>query len=383
MKFITLENAKKSVRHQSLIKESNIKQIFDLILNNEGISRIEISKKTNLSRSTVSLLVDELINAGLVIMTGEKGTDGSGRKPIGLAVNSARAQTITLALRKELYIYTLYDFNQHEIDSFSRKIQYKKGCGEKIWKAICAKSPLLNTDMLLAVCVSIPAKINNDNSLSLSLLDIEEGCNLLDELKSMQSELPLVAGNESSAYVYGEYKCTFHEKVNDLIYFNIDDGVAAGIIINGKVFTGEIGHMSIDPKGPLCSCGKRGCLENMIKMDYSVIRKALKHKDPEINSTARRLAKKVAFGISNVICMFNPEKIVIGGGIEELGDVFLDLILKNIEIPGAEGVYLNEIGRISYAEPGNKNDSLGVLHYFFDNLLAITTEIGQGIYSWN
>jgi glucokinase len=241
----------------------------------------------------------------------------------------------------------------NEIDTFSQEILYKKGCAEKIWKVIVNKSPRLDISRLAVICVSIPARINqSDKTLNLSILDIQDGCNLLAELKSMQPDIPLVAGNQSTAFVYAEYKDTYNGKIDEMIYFNINEGVSAGILLNGRAFTGEIGHMTIDPEGPLCTCGKRGCVESLVSksailrefgdlvtgnkncllhtickgneanIHYSAIREALDAGDPASLKTADRLAGKIAFCISNVICMFNPEKIVIGGGIEELGQNF-------------------------------------------------------------
>ncbi|MDR2629830.1 MAG: winged helix-turn-helix transcriptional regulator [Spirochaetaceae bacterium] len=126
MRFINLENNARSRLHQSIIKEANIKQIFDLVFENEGISRIEISRITNLSRSTVSLLMEELMDAGLIRMTGERASGSSGRKPIGLEINGDRAQIITLSLGKDSYAYILYDIRGRELEKFSRRIVYKK-----------------------------------------------------------------------------------------------------------------------------------------------------------------------------------------------------------------------------------------------------------------
>ncbi|MDR1175378.1 MAG: ROK family protein [Treponema sp.] len=409
MKLIVPGNTER-LRHQRVVKESNIKQVFDLVFGDEGISRIEISKKTRLSRSTVSLLTDELIRIGLIKMTGSQDSETSGRKGIKLEINAAHFQFITLGLKKEYLRYALYDLKGNEIESFNKKIIYKKGCGKKIWNHITKISKNMDRGKVLAICASIPAKINNqDKTVDLSVLDIEENCELLRELKSMAPELPLLAGNQSSAYAYAEYTYTFHDKGRDLIYFNIDEGVAAGILINGKVFTGEIGHMSIDPQGVLCSCGRQGCLENIVgrnailrefvslipknpllrnmvksgELNYGHIKKAIDIGDRETIRTAGGIAEKIAFGISNVICMFDPERILLGGGIEELGDAFLHMILAKVRIPGDGGICSSDNSHISYAALGSNADLKGVFRYFLDNIFTITRKTENKIHGWN
>jgi predicted NBD/HSP70 family sugar kinase len=407
-----LESKSKQVRHQSIIKESNIKRVFTLVLENESISRSEISKEMNLSRSTVSLLVDELEKIGLIRLIGERESDSLGRRPIGLEVNGDSFQVISLGIRKKNFVYKLYDLKGNELDALTQKVVYKKGFGEKIRKTINAQSHRLDAGKLLAVCVSIPAKIVNDNSLSLSILNVHGGCDLFTELKSMWPDIPLVAGNQSSAYVYAEYK-VMGGNIDDMLYFNIGEGVAAGIVANDRVFTGEIGHMSIDPNGPHCSCGKRGCLENVIgdmailqefrdlaekdrkgllyslckgepsKLDYHLIRQALDGGDPGTVKTARDIAGKIAFGISNVICMFDPRKIVLGGGVEGLGEYFLNLIIQKIEIPGNGGAFADKAGYISGTVLSRNADLKGMFYYFIDRIFSITLETENKIHYWN
>ncbi|MDR2759554.1 MAG: ROK family protein [Spirochaetaceae bacterium] len=411
MKFINLENNIKARLHQSIVKESNIKQIFDLVFENKGISRIEISRITNLSRSTVSLLMDELMGAGLIRMIGERASGSSGRKPIGLEINGERAQIITLSLRKDNYHYILYDIRGGELEKFSYRIVYKKGCAAKIWNTLKSRSSCLDETRLLAVCVSIPAKINKaEKSINLSILDTDEDFDLLKELKSMCPQIPLTMVNQSSARAYAEYKYVYGGKNGDIIYFNIDDGVGAGIMVNGRLFTGEIGHMSIDPKGPLCVCGKRGCLENLIsktavirefaaragehkngllhtlsggnpgRINYRIIREALEQGDLEVMAAARDIAEKIALGISNVICMFDPEKIVVGGNILELGGTFLSMILARVEIPGINGVCTDSSSQIVGGGIAHDAENLGVLRFFLDRIFTISVETENTIY---
>jgi predicted NBD/HSP70 family sugar kinase len=416
MKIIIDSHKSRQPSHQGLVKETNIKQIFDLIYDNNGISRSEIAKRNQLARATVSMLVDELAESGLVTILGEGDSASSGRKPIMLEINKDGLQIGALSLRKNTYSFVLYDLKGNEIDVFEDGIVYEKGCAKKIRKNIKGSASHLDRNKLLALCVSIPAKINTlEKSISLSILDIHENCDLLSELKSLEPDLPLLIGNQSSAYVYAEYTYAQGKKIDNMIFFNIGEGVGAGILMNGRAFTGEIGHMSIDrEKGPLCNCGKRGCLErlageNAILKEFAagaarnrnsslyklsggksgninqrIIRKALEAGDRETVKTALKLAEKIAFGISNVVCMFNPEVLVIGGiGIEGMGETFLKMIVQKIEIPGANGICAENRIPIGYSRLGPRSELKGVFRYFLDHIFTITTGMENSISCWN
>ncbi|MDR1904721.1 MAG: ROK family transcriptional regulator [Treponema sp.] len=401
MRLISVKNHEKPIRHQGFVKETNIKQIFDLILEHGRISRVEISKKNKLSRAAVSMLVDELTKAGLVTIAGEGSSVSSGRKPIMLEINKDRAQIITLSLKKQSFTYVLFDLKGNEIETFSKKIVYKTGYAKKIRESILEKSPRLDVNKLLALCVTIPAKLNvSEKTINLSVLDIQGGCDLLAELKAVWPDIPLVAGNLSSAYAYAEYKYAYGGKINNMIFFYIDDGVGAGVLMNGRVFTSEIGHMSIDAEGPVCDCGKRGCVERMVgktallrefeqaggigpNAGYDTIRKALEKGDKQIVRISEQISGKIALCISNVICMFTPEELVVGGGIELLGKVFLDMIARRIELPGEKGVCSDKRPHISYSRIREHAEAKGAFRYFLDNILTITAETENKIYCWN
>ena len=404
MKF-NFSNGNNSLRHQSIIKEGNIKQLFNLILVNEGISRIALSKKTGLNRSTVTFLIGELVKAGIVEIMGEGDSSSLGRKPIMLRINPGIAQVVAVSLKKKTFTYTLFDLGCNELESFSEDISYKKGCGAKIWESITGRSSHLRPDLLLAICVSIPAQVDNaSRSVFLSAIDIKNDCDLVDELKSMRPDIPLMVGNNSSAYVYAEYKYTYAEEIEKMIFFDMSGGVSAGILHNGSVFTAEIGHMSIYPDGLFCECGRRGCLEMYVGREailrrfktadekgkkgvkpanYAAIRKIIEKGDNHVLKTARVIAAEVALGINNVICMFYPKSIKIGGGIEELGEVFLKMVVERINIPGSGGINSENNIQVDFSRLGYNADLKGLSRYFIDRILTITTETENTLHILN
>lgn len=170
--------------------------------------------------------------------------------------------------------------------------------------------------------------------------------------------------NDASAAALGEHRLGAGRGVNNLVYLTVSTGIGAGIIINGELYlgtsgsAGEIGHMVIDVNGPECSCGNFGCLE-VLASGTAIAAEAIRRlRDGESstltdmaaakieNITARevglaaqsgdRLASEVILraaaylgvGMVNVANIFNPEVIIIGGGVAKMGDILLNPVKK-------------------------------------------------------
>jgi len=166
--------------------------------------------------------------------------------------------------------------------------------------------------------------------------------------------------NDASAAVLGEHRFGAGRGVDNLVYLTVSTGIGGGIIINGELYSGpcgsagEIGHMIIDVNGPRCSCGNIGCLEALAS-GTAVAREAIariKHGEnsslTEVidgnidNITAEkvgvaakggdslalevidRAATYLGVGMVNLVNIFNPEIIIVGGGMAKMGDLLLN-----------------------------------------------------------
>jgi glucokinase len=166
--------------------------------------------------------------------------------------------------------------------------------------------------------------------------------------------------NDASAAALGEHHFGAGQGVDNLILLTVGTGIGGGIIINGRLYSGasgsagEIGHMTIDVNGPRCDCGNNGCLEALVsgtavaKEAIKRIRQGERSSLTEIvggkieNITAEEVsiaaqagdslaaevilkaATYLGVGIANLVNIFNPEMIIIGGGIAKMGDLLLN-----------------------------------------------------------
>jgi len=166
--------------------------------------------------------------------------------------------------------------------------------------------------------------------------------------------------NDASAAALGEHCFGAGKGVNNLILLTLGTGIGGGIIINGRLYlgvsgsAGEIGHMTIDVNGPRCSCGNIGCLE-MLASGTAVAREAIRRirqgersslteivggkiesitaeevgmaaqgGDPLALEVILKAANYLGVGMLNLVNIFNPEMIIVGGGMAKMGDLLLD-----------------------------------------------------------
>lgn len=170
--------------------------------------------------------------------------------------------------------------------------------------------------------------------------------------------------NDANAAALGELYFGVARGAHNFIYVTISTGIGGGIIINGKIYAGalgtagEVGHMTIDSEGPLCNCGNRGCWETLASgtalarearhkikegartsiLEYAsgdidrvtaeIVYRAAMAGDALAKELIARTGYYVGIGLANLINIFNPELIVIGGGLSNMGDMLLEPAFK-------------------------------------------------------
>jgi len=426
MKYLTepiISNNKK-LNSQQVMKEENIMLLFDRINNHRDISRAGLVRITKLSPTTVSTLIDELVAMGLVTETGLAKTTLAGRKPIKLKIAPDGLQIPVFSLNRWGIQYTLYDLEYNEIEALfvpHRADQYGgfdedsdedpdsgTDYADLIYDIFTNKAKRIDPEKVAAICISHPGLyLEEDQTFSCSALHVSIRKEVLVDLERKLG-YKIFIGNSSMCFAYAEKKClnNIGEDVHDLLYLNVTNGIGAGIVYHDEIFTGpsitagELGHLSIDYKGKKCRCGSRGCLENYVNTDavLSAVKKAVSRTqcsemldlaqgsydnitlemvgeayDRQIEAVRNAIddiAEKLFTGIYGMICITGIRRIVIGGGIERLGDGFLNKLVE-LSMADTDNVFTRNV-KITYAKSGFKGDSVGIAKYFIDKVFTIT-----------
>lgn len=208
---------------------------------------------------------------------------------------------------------------------------------------------------ILGVGVSIGGRINfNSGKIVYATENIKNLQNFnIKEFLNTKFSLPVIADNDGNAACWGEFSDR-NFAVKNLCALTLGTGIGGGILVNGKLIrsesgrAGELGHMIIKEGGRRCRCGYQGCWESYAGQ-YGIMKTAYKFfpSDKLENLTVKKIydlydnfvyARKaidktgyyLALGIKNIVHIFDPELIVIGGGISRAGKVLLNSINKHL-----------------------------------------------------
>lgn len=329
---------------QQSIKEGNTRLIFNTLIEYQPISRAGIKKLTRLSATTVSVLVEELIEEGLVEERGLTDTTEVGRKGILLALRPQGAYFLGVEITKTAIKSDLYDLSFNVQKSY---IVEFKGANELTLKMLAMVEKVRNFvgGKLYGISIGVPAMVDDKEQrvLASTVLDVIPDRGLVKMLSNVSPESTVCLYNNSGFVAYSEKE--LHKNVRNLFSVDIGEGVGAGLVLDGELFTGshglagEFGHISVDYNGKVCRCGSRGCLEGLVNVKAITERisdstgrenlsvsdcvKLLDENNEQAITVIREIARILSYAINSVINLFDPELVVINGEIREFGDHLL------------------------------------------------------------
>jgi len=179
--------------------------------------------------------------------------------------------------------------------------------------------------------------------------------------------LPTYLENDAAAAALAEFTFGAGRGCQHMIYVTASTGIGGGFVLNGRLYqgaagaAGEIGHMTLLPNGPLCGCGNRGCLEalasgtaiardarervsrgvptliaelvngDLTKISAKVVAQAADEGDIEAQEILQEAMEYLGVGVANLVNLFNPEIIVIGGGLTNMGERLFDTVRRVID----------------------------------------------------
>lgn len=334
--------------NQDTIKDSNRKKILNLIAEKREYTKQNISKEIGVSIPTVIANVNELIKEGLVEEAGVEGSTG-GRKPIivrflpnskysfGVEFTLNNVRIILINLEAEIKFdasFKVHDFKN--MDDIMEKIHgiINNMLGEK----------KVNHKDILGIGFSLPGTVNEESLI----LELAPNIGLENVSFSRFVQLlqfPIYLENEANSAAFGELTLGIAKKMRNLVYISINEGIGAGVVIQDHLYkgknkrAGELGHMTIVANGKPCNCGRKGCLEQYaskksLMEDYNS--KSLNPVDTLKEFFSRVQQKEtiamislqnyinyLAIGIQNIVLIFDPHYVVLGGEISDFSEYYL------------------------------------------------------------
>ena len=244
-----------------------------------------------------------------------------------------------------------------------------------------------------AVGIAVPGLVNRQSDQVIASRDVPSTVreNLHAEVMEATG-LRVELENDANAAAYGEYKIGAGRGSRNLFYITIGEGIGGAIILDGKLWTGasgfagEVGHITIDTEGSECQCGNTGCLETVASAP-NIVRRANERLFRDSTSSLSKLAmnknftaqdmarearegddfslmmiertgKYIGTGVASVINLLNIERIVLGGGVMQAGDLILNPIIQEAKRRAFQPCF--ETTQIQVAALGSDAATIGV-----------------------
>jgi glucokinase-like ROK family protein len=359
------------VADHALLRKLNKSIILDQLHRAAPFSRAELATRTGLNRSTVSIIINELIEDGFVLET-DLQSSRVGRPGRDLVLNPGGGGAIGVEIGVDFISLLLTDF-----------------IAEPIWWKRVVIDPPEEQDQLIELATEMTQQaLERANQAKLrplgiglgvpGLVEVNQGIltlapNLhwnnvpLRAIWTKRFNLPVFVENEANAAALGEYYYGVARGVQNFIYLSGGIGLGGGVVIHGQLFRGangyaaEIGHISMDPLGENCGCGKRGCWETQVSprallrriqhrlaggekslledmaagdlgtLTFECVVGAARQNDTLACTALEEIGHYLGVGIANLVNIFNPELVVLGGALNLASPFIVPAIEKTVK----------------------------------------------------
>ena len=350
--------------HIDHIKRNNAGSVYKLIDLYGPISRIELSKRSQLAPASITKITRELIDAHLIKETQFQEPSSRGRPAIGLVPANEGWQFLSIRIGRGYLTIALHALGgeilveeRQDIEELHQEDVVKKLLAEI---NIFFANHVSELDRMTAIAVSLPGLVNSSEGMVLQMPHYNVSNLPLGEIIHNETGLPVFIGNDTRSWALAEKLFGNSRGISNSILISIHHGVGAGIVLDDNVLqgktgnVGELGHIQIKPFGKRCFCGNHGCLETVaslqaileqVKTQLEAGHDSMLNHMPltiesvcdaavEGDSLARQIIVELGHNLGQAIAimvnLFNPQRILIGGEFNRAKSVLYPAIMERI-----------------------------------------------------
>jgi glucokinase-like ROK family protein len=359
------EPVKNNLRRRIALKQTIVKELY---LHGE-LSIFKLSQTIKMSTPTITRAVEELIEDELIREVGI-GESTGGRRPSLFGINPSSRYVLGVDLERSFVRMGVFDFaNQpvseiHELneglDTHPDILQF---IAEKVSELLVAYG--IDENKMLGIGISLPGLIDIKTGLSYTYLNTGRPA---ADILSEKTKLPVFIEHDTRAMAWGEQAFGLARGYQNVLCLNAGSGIGLSMILNGKIYlghsgySGEFGHIQIEPNGQLCHCGKIGCIETLAsgksmvakarnemangavtqlnimtegdlsKLNIKIILAAARKGDQFAIDLLAKAGEALGKGMAVLIHLFNPELIIIGGEMSRAADYMISPIESNLNV---------------------------------------------------
>lgn len=356
---------------QALVREINLSIILNGLREHSPISRASLATVTGLNKTTVSSLVQQLIDAHFVTEAGIHKTEETGRPGMLLELNPRAGCMIGMEIGVDFISVVVSNFAVETI--WRRQVQVDPDTGQEeiLHRALdLVRAALKHTGdecrEVLGLGVGVPGLVDVSSGTLLFAPNLHWRNVPVRRILEQNFDFPIYVDNEANMATLGESYFGVARGARSVLYVSAGGGLGGGIVLEGRVlpgaggFAGEVGHMTMQADGPPCNCGNRGCWETLagqgsvfrrvkaaveggsatLLLDYCrgdletltipMVVRAAQEGDAVAIDALNETGVYLGIGFANLINALNPEVVVFGGSLSLAGDFLLPIINRVI-----------------------------------------------------
>lgn len=337
-------------------------EIISILGDSDGLSIAQLSALTHTSVPTVTKYLNELLQKGWIVNTG-KVSGEHGRKASIYKLCGDTAYFLGVDPKHSTLSLALMDMCGKVVAEFDENLLFQNT--PEMIETICGKcedfidKSGIARDKVRCAAFNISGRVNPANGQSYSIFNFENNEDALSDTLSNRLGIRSLIDNDTRLMAYGEMKTSIRGKYSDFLFINVGWGIGLSIIINGNLycgtngFSGEFGHTSVYDNEIMCHCGKKGCLETEVggravcnhlqkritegetsslkakiaqgvTLDENDIINAALNDDMLSIEVIEKAGYELGRQIANLINLFNPQAVIIGGSMQKAGDIFIE-----------------------------------------------------------
>ncbi|WP_043444136.1 ROK family transcriptional regulator [Arthrobacter sp. L77] len=366
---------------QSALRERNQHRVIAALMSGGPRTQAELARQTGLSTATVSNIVKSMAVTGIVSTVP---TTSSGRRALSVVLNDNGQVAAGIDIGRRHLRVVLASPNYRVLQEASVPLPL----GHSAQDGLAAAAGLLDTLLedggisrgaLLGAGIGIPGPIDRRSGTVVQGAILPEWVGInIHETFSERLGVPVLIDNDANLGALAQVTWGPHSAVDNLMFIKVGSGIGSGLVLNGALFygnvgiTGELGHTTINEHGLICRCGNRGCLETVASTSTMI--ELLSRGGSEPVDTRRIIDRAltgdtatlrviddagVAIGraLAHMANLINPETIVVGGPLTDLGEILLGPIRRGLSRHAVP--IIGETTAVCMSSLGDRAEALG------------------------
>jgi predicted NBD/HSP70 family sugar kinase len=344
------------------LREANRLRVVDELRRHGTLSRADLARITGLSATTMTALVAELLNSGLVVeqalRDGAAEPAGRGRPPVLLRLDASAGGALGIDFGHHHLRVAIADLSRTVLAERAMEIDVDAEAGHSLDAAAALVEEVLDEagmerGRVIGAGVGLPGPIDARTGAVGSSVILPDwvGLKPAEEL-ARRLDVPVTVDNDANLGALGEVSLGAARGLGDVIYVKVASGIGAGLVLGGRLYhgsvglAGELGHVHVRDQGAVCRCGSRGCLETVAATGAVLAALRPAHRDDLNVHEAVALVRAGDLGAQRVFTdagraigralgdhcnLLNPAAVVVGGDLSAAGRPLLDGIRESVD----------------------------------------------------